>query len=415
MYFNSYIFILAFFPLLFIGYFSLCKLKAARWGILWLLLGSVVFYLAYSIPLGMVLFCSVAFNYLLYRGMLAARKTGNADSLLRIIRIVGVVANVALLFVFKYAAPFAGLLSSVFSTSFTVRILVPVGISFFTFSQISFVIDNTGEETASYSFADYCLFVLFFPKILSGPIVTAKQLIPQFHDPARKAVNFDNLSKGLFAFALGLAKKVLLADYFAIISDACFGSVAVLSGFEAVAAIFAYSLQLYFDFSGYCDMASGVSLMLNIDLPQNFNSPYQAVDITDFWKRWHITLTSFLTRYIYYPLGGNRKGKKRQYLNILIVFLVSGLWHGAGLTFIVWGLLHGLTSVLTRILKPRIKLPKLLSQLTTFLLVTIFWVFFRSNTLTQAFQMLAAPFTRAWGSINSSLSEALLQPTLYNI
>lgn len=416
MYFNSYIFLLIFFPITVIGYFLLNKLKNRLFGNLWLLAVSVVFYLCYSVKMSWVLAFSVAFNYG-FSLLIRKSNTDKKQKAAKTFRIIGVIVNILLLFVFKYATTCAGLIARATNSSpIFDNIVVPIGISFFTFSQIHFLIDTYREEFPACSFLDYALYILLFIKILSGPIVTAEKLIPQFHDETRKKLNTDNFAKGIFAFSFGLAKKVLLADFLDIITSACFGNVFACSGYEALAAMVAYTLQLYFDFSGYCDMATGIGLILNLDMPINFNSPYKAADIADFWKRWHITLTAFLTKYIYFPLGGNRKGKARQYLNILIVFLISGIWHGAGFTFIVWGLLHGVLSILTRISKPLTdKVPKFIRVFFTFLLVTVSWVFFRAESISDALAMLARPFSVPFGRFNNDLIEAMLQPTFFSI
>ncbi len=413
--FNSYEFLLAFFPILLIGYYLLGRAKQQLLCNIWLLIGSVVFYLWFSVPMSLVLLLSMLVNYLLYRGILKQREANRRAA--KGLCTLGVILNVLLLFVFKYAVTCALWFSALTHTAPVIQsIVVPVGISFFTFSQISLLVDTYRGEFGKCSALDYALYVLLFIKILSGPIVSAGALIPQFHDESRKKPDYARFSRGVYAFSIGLAKKVLLADFLDIITSACFGNVAACTGFEAAAAILAYSLQIYFDFSGYCDMAFGIGLMLNLDIPQNFNSPYQSTDIIDFWKRWHMTLTAFLTKYVYYPLGGNRKGKARQYLNILIVFLISGIWHGAGLTFIVWGLLHGVLNILTRVCKSFWeKAPRLLRVPVTFLSVTVGWVFFRAATLADAVRMLAKPFTAAFGSINADLVEAMRQPTLFSI
>ena len=415
MYFNSYGFLLAFFPILLIGYYLLGKANNKLLCNVWLLIGSVVFYLWFSVPMSLVLLFSMLINFILYQRIVNQREVSKKNA--KVFCTIGVVFNVLLLFVFKYAVTFAFWFSAITNTSPVFRnIVVPVGISFFTFSQISLLVDTYRGEFGTCSILDYALYVLLFIKILSGPIVSAGELIPQFHDDDRKKLDFTRFSRGVYAFSIGLAKKVLLADFLDIITSACFGNVAACSGFEASAAILAYALQLYFDFSGYCDMALGIGLMLNLDIPQNFNSPYKSTDIIDFWKRWHMTLTAFLTKYVYYPLGGNRKGKARQYLNILIVFLISGIWHGAGMTFIVWGLIHGVLNNLTRVCKSFWeKVPQVFRVLVTFLSVTVSWVFFRAENISDAIQMLAKPFTTAFGQFNNDLIEAMRQPAIFSI
>ena len=410
MVFHSHAFILLFLPLSVIAYFLAAK-RSARAGILTLLAASVLFYALYS-PAGAALVCAdLAVHYGLYRWM----RSRPADAR-RPVRTLSIVLSIVFLFVFKYASSAVAFFSGLAGSGFVLRsILVPAGISFLTFSKISFMIDESSDDAPLRSADEFFLYMLYFPKVLSGPIVRPEELLAQFRQPERASVNWAHICEGLYSFSIGLAKKVLIADFLGILVDACYAKPAACSGVEALAAIFGFSLQLYFDFSGYSDMAVGVARMMNIDLPQNFNSPYKALDITDFWRRWHITLTGFLTRYLYYPLGGNRKGKARQYLNILIVFAVSGIWHGVGLTFLVWGLLHGLMSVLTRMIRPRLKRQlRVPSVAVTFLLVTFAWVFFRAQSLPDAVTMLLRPFS-GLGNFNDDLVESLLQPTLFNV
>ena len=194
----------------------------------------------------------------------------------------------------------------------------------------------------------YASFVTFFPQLIAGPIVTHDELIPQFIDEKKKRINWDNIAKGIYIFTIGMFKKVILADTFGNAVNWGFQNIAELDTSNALIVMLAYTMQIYFDFSGYCDMALGIGKMLNIELPLNFNSPYKALRITEFWDRWHITLTRFLTKYVYIPLGGNRRGRLRTYFNILIVFLISGIWHGANWTFILWGGVHGVFVILTR-------------------------------------------------------------------
>ena len=206
------------------------------------------------------------------------------------------------------------------------------------------------------------MFVTFFPQLVAGPIVLHSEIVPQFADKKKKKLNADNFAKGIMAFSFGLAKKVLIADTLGKVVNWGYLDVGALDRTNAIIVILCYTLQIYFDFSGYCDMATGIGKMFNIDLPMNFNSPYRAVTILDFWNRWHMTLTRFFTRYVYIPLGGNRKGKLRTYINVFIVFTVSGIWHGANWTFIVWGMVHGLFNIFTRIFKKYIdKLPKFIN------------------------------------------------------
>lgn len=277
-------------------------------------------------------------------------------------------------------------MNSAFSTNWNLKnIIFPLGISFFTFQQIAFLVDSYRLERPNYSLLDYAVFITFFPQITSGPISSHEEIIPQFQNQSNFKIHTENISKGLMVFTLGLAKKVFFADILVQVVDASFGAIESLHTPMALLAMVAYTLQIYFDFSGYCDMASGIALMFNVQLPLNFNSPYQALNILDFWKRWHMTLTRFLTKYIYIPLGGNRKGKFRTYLNIMIVFLISGFWHGANWTFIIWGAMHGAFSIITRIFQKGFdRLHAALSWLITFLFVNVAWVFFRAPSLQDA-------------------------------
>lgn len=305
------------------------------------------------------------------------------------------------MFVFKYYDFFIENINLLLGTQLhLLRLLLPLGISFFTFQQISYLVDNAHEPDAPvYSFDVYALYVSFFPQLIAGPIVLHSELVPQFEDRERRHFKWDNFAKGLMAFSLGLAKKVLIADAFALFADEGFAYIPALGTLNAAVAMLSYTFQIYFDFSGYCDMATGIALLFNIELPMNFNSPYKALTVTEFWSRWHMTLTRFFTKYYYIDvLGGNRKGKVRTYLNILLVFLISGLWHGANWTFMIWGLLHGAASVLNRIFKRQIEgwYPAI-SWLCTFIFVNIAWVFFRADSISQA-----VAFLRQLGSLHFS-------------
>lgn len=279
------------------------------------------------------------------------------------------------------------------------------------------MVDNFRGEVPSYTFTDYTLFTTFFPKFVQGPIPYWNELIPQFNDVSKKKFISENFAKGLMIFAIGLGKKVLLADNFGKIVDYGFASIMSLNSFEALLTVLAYTLQIYLDFSGYCDMAVGAAQMVNIELPQNFNSPYKARNISDFWKRWHMTLTRFLTKYIYIPLGGNRKGTLRTYVNVLIVYSVSGMWHGVGFTFIVWGLMHGVATVLYRATKKEYdRIPGVFQWLLTFCFVSIAWVFFRAPDVSSAVSLLKQVIVGGGSfSINAELTETLLMPTLISI
>ena len=301
---------------------------------------------------------------------------------------VGVVINIAVIFYFKYFDFFLENLNTIFNRSFELKnIVLPLGISFFTFQQVSYLVDSyRTQETRDYGFIEYTLFVLFFPQLIAGPIVLHKEMIPQFRNEYNRIFNSENFARGMYIFAIGLFKKVLIADTFSKAVAIGYNNVENLSSLEALLVSFSYTFQIYFDFSGYCDMAIGISSMFNINLPQNFNSPYKATSIIDFWNRWHMSLTRFLREYVYFPLGGSRKGKVRTYVNVMIVFLVSGIWHGANWTFIMWGIMHGVAQCLNRMFKNIwAKLGVVTQWFMTFMFVNAAWVVFRANDLKQAF------------------------------
>lgn len=285
------------------------------------------------------------------------------------------------------------------------NVVLPLGISFFTFQQVSYLIDFYREsEPMNYNFWEYAAFISFFPQLVAGPIVLHKELIPQFRDANTKNVNYDNLSQGLYAFSLGLAKKVLLADTLSKIVSIGFRDVLLINTGTGLVVMLAYTLQIYFDFSGYCDMAIGIAKMFNLVLPINFNSPYKAKTIREFWKRWHITLTRFFTTYVYIPLGGSRKGKIRTYWNTFLIFVLSGLWHGANWTFVLWGILHGVLMVIEKIYVDmtnyfsvkRIKLFEYAYQIVVFSFINITWLIFRASSVKEASIYFRGLFNGIW-------------------
>lgn len=300
--------------------------------------------------------------------------------------------------------------SSLFHINFNIlKIVLPLGISFYTFQQISFLID-TYKENIIYKFEDYAEFVCFFPQLVAGPIVS-HSIIAQFKDTERKKVNFDYLSRGLFLFSVGLFKKIIIADTFAKAADWGFSNVGVMSSMDAIIVMISYTFQIYFDFSGYSDMAVGLAAMFNIDIPCNFNAPYQADSIIDFWKKWHITLTQFLRKYIYYPLGGSKKGNKRTYFNIFIVFLLSGIWHGANWTFIVWGMIHGIANICNRIFDGIWrKVWGWLRWGCTFSFLCITWMIFRAESLKQVGDFLQRIFSGFTIQVTHELAECFVLP-----
>lgn len=387
MLFNSYEFIFVFFPVVLIAYFLLNRIKKYTAAKLFLLAASLFFYGYFKPIYLLIMISSILVNYYSCTIM---RKISNTRAKRAVFACV-LLLNISALFMFKYYDFTINTINAVSGLSLkTLGILLPLGISFFTFQQLSYVIDSYYDKVPYYKLLDYANFVTYFPQLIAGPIVLHDELVPQIDDLEKKKFNYENFAKGIFIFSLGLAKKVLLADKFATVVNYGYENIADLGCLNAVLVILSYTLQIYLDFSGYCNMASGIALMMNIELPINFNSPYKATDAIDFWKRWHMTLTRFFTTYIYIPLGGSRKGKLRTYLNVMIVFLISGIWHGANWTFIIWGLIWGAAQVMTRILKPLIdKIPKPIMWFVTFLFINITWVIFRADSLAQARDMLA--------------------------
>lgn len=401
MLFNSFVFILLFMPLVIIGYFGFNKFGKYRLAEGFLLVMSLWFYGYFNPWYVLIIISSVLINFFAYKKITASAGTKVSKTFM----IAAVVINVGILGYFKYMDFFIGNVNSVFRTNLPLlNIALPLGISFFTFQQISFVVDSYKGEVPKYDILDYACFVTFFPQLIAGPIVTHNELVPQFMDKAKKKIDWDNFGRGLYIFALGLAKKVIIADTFGLAVEYGYAVFDTLNSTEALVVILGYTLQIYFDFSGYCDMAIGAAKMLNMDLPLNFNSPYKAVTINEFWDRWHMTLTRFLTKYIYIPLGGSRKGKKRTLINVMIVFLVSGLWHGADWTFVFWGAIHGLFMVIARLTK-RVyeKIPKIINWFITFVFVNIAWVFFRAESFVQANTVLKKLFAFNFGKVGDNM------------
>lgn len=409
MLFNSYIFVLMFLPLTVSGWFVLNSFNK-EWLAKFFLLGmSLWFYGYFNYNYLFIMIASIVINYTFYIML----NRINVRVLRKLIFFIGIVLNIGVLFYYKYLGFFVENINVVFNTDFVVtKLLLPLGISFFTFQQVSFVIDSYKKTVPKYSFLDYALFVSFFPQLIAGPIVLHSEIIPQFADPNKKKFDYVRLSKGVSIFSVGIAKKVLIADSFGKISDVGFADIPSLDSTNAVIVMLAYTLQIYFDFSGYCDMASGIGLMFNIDLPSNFNSPYRALDMNDFWKRWHMTLTRFLTQNVYIPLGGNRKGKLRTYVNQFIVFLVSGIWHGANWTFIFWGMLNGLSVIFAKVFNKPLsfvkKKAKWLMWLLTFAFINLSWIYFRADSLSLATQMIKNIFMFDFGVVEQRFLNAFM-------
>lgn len=383
MLFNSYYFIFLFLPLALAGYYILNYVNFYRAANLFLIGMSLWFYGYFHIAYLLIICCSIIVNFFLARAM---ERFSENQPVKKSVLILGICANIAVIFYFKYYNFFLENINALLSRPFALKnILLPLGISFFTFQQLSYLADSYRGEVKGYSFDEYALFVSFFPQLIAGPIVLHRETIPQFRNPENRRINYRNFSRGMYVFSLGLFKKVIIADTFSRAVDYGFPVISGLNSAEAFLVSLCYTFQLFFDFSGYCDMAVGISGMFNIALPHNFDSPYRAASITEFWARWHMSLTRFLRTYIYIPLGGNRKGKIRTYVNIMIVYLVSGIWHGANWTFVLWGALHGLLVCLNRIFHSLwLKLCKPIRWLATFLTVNFLWVLFRSQNISTA-------------------------------
>lgn len=391
MLFNSYVFVFLFFPLCIPGFY-ICKTISGKTGKDWIfkvfLLGMSLWFYGFSGPENLpALLFSMAVNYGICLWMERAERK-------KTLLVTGLLVNLGALFLFKY----------------TGSSYVPLGISFFTFSQIAFLVECFRGTQGKVSALDYSVYVTFFPKLMEGPIALPEEMLSRLKEIGKKKFDWEELFRGLTLFVLGLSKKVLLADTLGKAVEHGYANLASLNSGDAIIVMLSYTLQLYFDFSGYCDMAMGVAGCLGFELPLNFASPYQAGNIIEFWKGWHITLTRFFTKYLYIPLGGSRKGKLKTYRNILIIFLVSGIWHGKGLTFIVWGMMHGILYVLTRWIQEKRngdrggKARRVLSVAATFLYVNIAWVFFRAPSLNEAFTLLKTIVSCKFGRIDRNLA-----------
>ncbi len=395
MFFQSYGFIFLFLPLVLLGWWQLNRffLRQSR-SYLFLILASLFFYGFMNVSFLPVLLGSVLLNF-------AAGRLLTDGKHRRLVLVLALLANLGALGYFKYTNFFLENLNALLGSSYgALSILLPLGISFFTFQQIAYLVDAYRGEAPRYGFLEYAAFATFFPCVASGPIAFHHEVIPQLRAAARRHFCAEGFSQGVFSFSVGLGKKVLLADTFGAAANWGFGSIEGLNSTTAILVVLSYAFQLYFDFSGYTDMARGVGLMLGVRLPSNFNAPYKALTIGGFWKGWHMTMTRFFTRYLYIPLGGSHRGEARTCLNILIVFLVSGLWHGASWTFVVWGALHGLAMVVDRLWgKHAEKLHPVLSWGLTFAFVNFCWVFFRAVSLTQAVQMCKAVLRCDFGAV----------------
>lgn len=375
-----------FLPLTFAGFFFLGHKGKKAWATLWLVLASFFFYGYWDMRYVPLLFGSICFNYLVGRQLEAS--DGHKGLL-----VFGIVINVLLLGYFKYTDFFLSTVNAMAGANLfdLPHIVLPLGISFFTFTQTAYLVDAYRGEAKNQSFVTYCEFVTIFPHLIAGPIINHRDMIPQFVADKTFRINYENIALGLTIFTFGLFKKVVIADKLAIYANEAFNHVYSLTCVEAWVGALSYTLQLYFDFSGYSEMAIGLALLFNLKIPVNFNSPYQARSIIDFWRRWHMTLGTWVKNYLYIPMGGNRHGEYKKMRNLLVSMLIIGLWHGAGWTYIIWGALHGILLMINHAWrKMDIALPKILNWCITFFCVVTCWIFFRASSVNEALSMLGS-------------------------
>lgn len=389
--FNSYSFILAFLPITLVGYFFIANFAgklsyemAKTAASMWMVVMSLMFYSYWDINNLPILLGSIIFNYFI--GYFLTNKPK------KIVLCSGILVNLGLLIYYKYINFFLDNISIFTGFEYTIcNIVLPLGISFFTFTQIAFLVDVYKGETKNYNFVTYCEFVTIFPHLIAGPILDHKKMLPQFIDKANYVVNYENISLGLVLFSIGLFKKVVIADQLSPWVADVFTCTSALTFLEAWAGALSYTYQLYFDFSAYSEMAVGLGMMFNFSIPINFNSPYQARSVIDFWHRWHISLGNWVRSYIYIPLGGNRLGSIRKMVNLFCSMLIIGLWHGAGWTFVAWGGIHGVLLIINHLWrKTNIVMPKIINWGMTFIAVMVCWVFFRAESFSVAIKMICA-------------------------
>lgn len=397
MLFNSYSFIFLFLPLVLIGYFIVgragCKLAAG-----WLALTSLFFYAYWDASFLTILLTSILYNYSVGR---LIEKANNF--LKKVCLCLGISGNILLLGYYKYASFLLDNINEFFQAGlYAPALILPIGISFFTFTQTAYLVDLYRGTTKNVSFVYYLEFVTIFPHLIAGPIIVHRDMQPQFINPDNLNVKYDNLVNGLVVFVLGLAKKVVVADSLAEWSNFVFSNAYTVSSLEAWIGTLAYTFQLYFDFSGYSEMAIGLGLMFNLKFPANFNSPYASASFIEFWRRWHMTLGLWVREYLYIPLGGNRRGEMRKYFNLFIAMLVIGIWHGAGWTFVFWGGMHGILLLLNhgwRYMGGNF--PKIIAVPMTFLCCHLCWVFFRAESFSEAYQLIKSMMDLPGISLNA--------------
>ena len=403
MLFNSYEFIFLFLPVTFLIFYQAAKRIGLRAAIFWLTLASFFFYGWWDWRYVPLLFASICFNYGVGRRIEAS--PGGKGWL-----ICGITGNVLLLGVFKYTGFFLDTVNTLTGSAIPVpAIVLPLGISFFTFTQTAYLVDVYRRETKNDTFLTYCEFVTIFPHLIAGPIINHKDMMPQFTAAKNFVIDYRNVAMGICLFTMGLFKKVVIADKLSPWVADVFSRADSLTFLEAWIGAISYTFQLYFDFSGYSEMALGLGLMFNLKLPVNFNSPYQATSLIDFWRRWHMTLGLWVRDYLYIPLGGNRHGELKKMRNLFVSMLIIGLWHGAGWTFVFWGGLHGVFLMINHQWRRlHITLPKAFNWGLTFLCVIVCWVFFRAENFHDALAVL-----KAMGDVgNVAISRAMLKHSI---
>ena len=395
MVFNSFLFLLIFLPLCMAGWYGLHALRRPRLALAFLIGMSLWFYGSFSAAGVFVLLLSLLVNYAL------SARAGKA------VMIIGIIFNLALLAFYKYLVPAA---------PDTLSLIMPVGLSFYTFSQISFIIDRCRGEIPHDDLLHYAAYVTYFPKLIEGPITTYGEIMPQLAGEDAGKFRSENVLRGFLLLIFGMAKKMLIADVLAPVVSFGYSNAYYLDTLSVILVVTAYAFQLYCDFSGFCDMALGVSRMLGIDLPLNFDAPYHCTSYASFWQHWHITLTRFFTKYVYFPLGGSRRGALRTFINVMIVFLLSGIWHGNGWTYLAWGALNGLLVALARV-HGRGGLHKgamqHLLRIRTFCLFCFTLIFFGAPRIDYAAAMLRRFLIPMWPGFLYRIAANISIPELY--
>ena len=414
MSFSTLEFIFIFLPVVLILYFGMARFVSRKVQHLFLIVASLVFYGYADSKYVILILASIAINYISAKGL----ENIDRQHLKKIVFVGAILFNVLLLGYYKYYNFFVENINDVMHTNIgTLKLLIlPLGISFFTFQQIAFLISVWKKEEKVPPPIDYTLFITFYPQIVAGPIVFWKDVAAQYQDDKNRFFNTDNFNRGLYLFAIGLFKKVMIADSLSLFTANGFiNEINNLSFGGAWITSLAFTMRIFFDFSGYSDMAIGVAKMMNINLPVNFYSPYKSKSITEFWKRWHITLGRSLAVLVYFPLGGNRKGLARTCFNLFMVFLVSGIWHGAAWTFVIWGIAHGIVRVFEKLFDKYLeKIPNLIRVFFTFMFVNAAWVLFNARTLDVALIILRKMFlpTRiSFEGINNLANDLVLRYT----